>query len=361
MRICGSLSKAGYDVLLLGHKLSESPPLREMPFRQKRLSCIFNKGKLFYLEYNIRVFFFLLFCKTDHICAIDLDTLLPCFLASKIRTKTCIYDAHEYFTEVPEVITRPAVKKIWEALARFVIPKLKYCYTVGPELSKIFKEKYGVPFEVIRNVPIPTKTNYKYTKKEDEKILLYQGALNDGRGIAEILEVMPEIKGAVLWLAGEGDLSLFLRNKCKELHIENKVVFHGRVVPEELKRLTAQAHIGLNLLENKGLNYYYSLANKFFDYIQADVPSINMAFPEYKNLNEQYEVSLLIPNLEKAVLKKAIEELLYNEKLYNQLKSNCQPASKILNWNEEEKKLLEFYQRLPNLSNRNPNRTPAVK
>jgi hypothetical protein len=64
-RICTSLANAGYDVTLIGRKLADSINLDKKIFRQKRLTCIFNKGKAFYIEYNIRLFFYLLFIKSD--------------------------------------------------------------------------------------------------------------------------------------------------------------------------------------------------------------------------------------------------------------------------------------------------------
>src|SRR5678815_5747716 len=77
IRICTTLAQAGYDVMLVGRKMKGSIPLQERPFRQKRLVNLFQKGKLFYIEYNIHLFCLLLFKRADLICAIDLDTILP--------------------------------------------------------------------------------------------------------------------------------------------------------------------------------------------------------------------------------------------------------------------------------------------
>jgi len=94
-RICGSLSAAGYDVTLIGRKRKSSLPLQEKKFRQHRIPCWFDKGKRFYLEYNIRLFFYLLRKRMDAVCAIDLDTILPCLYISKLKKIPRVYDAHE--------------------------------------------------------------------------------------------------------------------------------------------------------------------------------------------------------------------------------------------------------------------------
>lgn len=341
IRICTSLANASYEVLLVGRLREHSKPLKQQPFQQKRLKCFFDKGKFFYIEYNIRLFFFLLFQRFDIVNSIDLDTILPGFYISKIKSKLCIYDAHEYFTEVPEVVPRPTIQKIWKWVEKTTIPKLKYCYTVGDGLADLFQKEYKTTFKVIRNVP--WQLDFKTTTKQSKKILLYQGALNEGRGLEALIETMQYIENAYLYLAGEGDLSKELRALAKEKKVIERVVFLGFIQPHELKSLTNRAYIGLNLLENKGLSYYYSLANKAFDYIQARKPSINMAFPEYTKLNEQFGAFHLIENLKTETLIEAIQQLLNDEDYYRSLVNKCDIASATLIWEEEEKKLLSIY------------------
>jgi len=240
-RICSSLSNAGFEVTLLGRKLKDSKPLSEFNFKQKRIRCFFTKGKFFYLEYNIRLFFFFLFLrKYDAICAVDLDTLLAATLAAKIRRKKLIYDAHEYFTEVPELIGRPRIQRIWSKIAKFCIPKADLAYTVCSSLAEEFDKNYNKKFEVIRNLPKSSKEDLglQIEKSADEPmILLYQGMLNDGRGLEEMLDAMQEFdaKKVQFWIVGEGDLSDVLRKKALELKLGERVKFLGFIKPLELK------------------------------------------------------------------------------------------------------------------------------
>lgn len=345
IRICSSLAGAGYEVLLVGRKKKNSIPLKDQPFKQKRLFCYAQKGKLFYVEYNIRLFFFLLFSRAKILCAIDLDTILPCFGVAKIKDIPLVYDAHEYFTEVPEVVDRFWVKKIWSWVAELTIPNLRYAYTVGEGLAKIFSKKYKIPFEVIRNVPF-AQTERKEKLVSHKKVILYQGVLNEGRGLEQAIEVMQYLEGAELWLAGEGDLSEELRALTDEFNLNHKVHFLGYIRPEELRKITPQAYIGLNLLENKGLSYYFSLANKAFDYIQAEVPSIQMSFPEYVALNEAHDIFVLVDDLTIASLRQAMQQLLSNANLHARLKENCYTAAQELTWEKEAQKLIAFYKRI---------------
>lgn len=350
IRICNTLVDNGFEVLLVGRTKLNSIPLGPQKFQQVRFNLWFQHGKLFYLAYNIRLFFFLLFHRFDILGSIDLDTLLPCYLGARIKGKRIVFDAHEYFTEVPEVVNRPLTKSIWTFLGNWLVPKVDAAYTVSASLQDLFTKKYGIKFELIRN--ISTRKNKILVEKisisvPTKPILLYQGVLNEGRGLEALIHAMQFIDAAELWLAGEGDLSTSLRQLAIDLKVEKRVVFLGYLLPKQLKEITAQATIGLNLLENKGLSYYYSLANKTFDYIHAGLPAIHVAFPEYCIINESLPISILVSDLKITTLVGAIQQLLNNKNLYQQLKNNCEQAKNVYNWETEALQLISIYQSIP--------------
>lgn len=346
-RICSSLSKAGYHITLVGRLRSNSISLKISEYKCERLKLLFEKGKLFYLEYNLRLFLYLLINKCDAICAVDLDTLGVCFMASKVKRVPCVYDAHEYFTEVPEVQNRKTVKAIWSLLAILIVPRIKYAYTVGPALAEILSKRYRTKFQVIQNVPYASMLPPS-NKNEDRKefIIIYQGMLNEGRGLEYAIQAVIRLNGVQLRLYGEGDKSHELRELAGKLNAGSKVIFYGRYLPIELKNETVKADIGLNLLERDGLNYYYSLANKAFDYIQAGVPSIQMNFPEYRALNEKYNVFELIDDLTVENIIETITRMRRNGEKLALLRRNCNLASKELCWENEEPKLLDIWEKI---------------
>jgi len=338
-----SLTRGGYIVDLVGRTLPHSTELENTSYSQTRLQCVFNKGKLFYLEYNLRLFFYLLRTRCDIICAVDLDTLVAGYFGAKIKGAKLVYDAHEYFTEVPEVIERPIVKKVWEWVEKTFAPKADLIYTVSPTLAHLFTQKFNRSVGVILNAP--AAVDHTTLTLPKAPYLLYQGALNEGRGIEAMLTAMKHID-LPLWIAGEGDLSSSLRQKVIELELEKKVIFLGYVSPQKLKNITAQAYIGINLLENKGLSYYYSLSNKFFDYIQARIPQVCIAFPEYVKMNEKQPVAVLVNDCEPHAISEAVKRLLVDMDLYSEIEKNCDFWADILTWQNEEQKLLTWYEKL---------------
>ena len=343
-RICSTLADAGYDVLLVGRKLKTSLPLSKANYRQQRLKCWFNKGKLFYGEFNIRLFFFLLFKKMDCICAIDLDTILPCYYISKLKGVKRVYDAHEYFSQLDEVISRPNIYRFWKKIEKNMIPQFKNGYTVCDSLAEEFKKNYNANYNVVRNVPLLTDSN---EQARTEDIILYQGAVNKGRGLDKLALAMKKVN-AKLWICGNGNFMDEMRSLVRANDLSENVIFFGMLPPGELKKRTAQAYIAVNPFERAGLNQYLSLSNKFFDYIHAGIPQVTMNYPEYKKINDQFKIAELIDGLDPETIANAINKILNDKDLYLQRKQNCLAAKQEMNWQNEKDKLLDFYKALFN-------------
>ncbi|MEO8822992.1 MAG: glycosyltransferase [Ginsengibacter sp.] len=339
IRICNTLSKAGHEVKLVGVRFKESSPLEEKEYLQKRLRIFFKKGFGFYLEYNVKLFVFLLFQKTDTLCCIDLDTMLPVYFASILKNKTRIYDAHEYFSQQKEIITRPKIYKFWHFIEKHFVPKFKNGYTVSEGIAQALKNNYKVDYSVIRNLPLlktlPVNTS-------ESKIILYRGNVNEGRAFEFLIPAMKSVN-AQLIICGDGNFFEQTKSLVEKNQLQNKIEFRGRLLPEELSEITAKAFIGINLVEPLGNNQFLSLANKFFDYIQNGLPQLTMNFPEYKKVNDEYEVALLLNDLSVESIAGSLNLLLENDSLYSQLKENCRKAREVYNWQNEERKLIEFY------------------
>ncbi|MDB5282877.1 MAG: hypothetical protein JWO06_1952, partial [Bacteroidota bacterium] len=222
--------------------------------------------------------------------------------------------------------------------------KFDLVYTVSLGLAKLFHEKYSKQVEVIMNVPV-LQGKKPETPNNGEKYVLYQGALNEGRGLENLILAMKDVS-CKLKLAGEGDLSKNLRELVNKESLQNRVEFLGYVEPGILRQVTSQATIGINLLENSGLSYYYSLSNKFFDYIHAGVPQVCINFPEYKIINDKYQVALLTKDCSVNEIKSTLMRLLSDAELYQQFQKKCEVCSRDLNWQGEEKKLVGLYEQL---------------
>ncbi|MDD4199200.1 MAG: glycosyltransferase, partial [Paludibacter sp.] len=204
-KVANSLSRNGYEVHLTGRRLKNSFPLTSS-IAHKRLRLLFNKGFLFYVELNIRLFLLLLFSSADIFYANDTDTLPACFLAAKIKNIKLIFDAHELFPEVPELQNRPLVKKVWKIIEDIFFPHLTTAFTVCQSIADYYNQKYHINMKVIKNVPYLHDPNEKKIIIPGKKIILYQGAVNIGRGLEWVIDAMPYIDNAILYIVGSGDI-----------------------------------------------------------------------------------------------------------------------------------------------------------
>jgi glycosyltransferase involved in cell wall biosynthesis len=310
---------------------------QDFPFEIRPVNGVFKSGILFYLCYNIALFFKILLARTDYLYAVDSDTL-PAFIGlSALKRKPLVFDSHEYFAEVPELSNSPFKKKIWHRITQWGVNYSKARMTVGHELAKVLAERYGKPFATVRNVPA-----YKPSPEVialHPPVLLYQGALNKGRELELLINAIKELPEMRCILAGEGDLSHDLRTLAVSYP---NIEFAGLLSPETLRELTPKCFAGYNLLAPESLSYYYSLSNKYFDYMHAGVPSISSALPEYQNLNSLYSCGICIRN-EQQELVALLKNWLNDQAHYRKLKENAIIASTELNWENEQKSLLNLF------------------
>ncbi len=348
-KTANSLNTGGYQVLVVGRRLSGTTGF-EAAYRIHRIPVLFEKGFPAYAEWNIRLFFFLLFSKMSALLANDLDTLPANFLISKIRRKPLVYDTHEIFPEVPELIDRPLVKSFWQRLETYLLPSLKYVYTVSEAVADYYSGKYGIPVAVVRNVP-PLKREYQAFELpshfKEKKILLYQGAVNTGRGLECAVEAMKHLPEWVLVIAGEGPVLHRLKEKTAQEIPDGRVFFAGKLPPEQLASLTRQAHIGLSIERDMGLNYRFALPNKIFDYIHAGVPVLVSGLPEMSHLVSRYRIGSILTAHDPETLADAVRKL-HNRSIDPAV---FDKAKKELNWEKESRVIIDIFQRIFNTGN----------
>jgi len=341
IKTCDCFNELGYEILLIGRKLKNSPELK-FSFKTIRFKLLFNSGFLFYAEYNLRLFFKLLFSKKNLLYANDLDTLLPNYLISRLTHSKLIYDSHEYFTEVPELITRPRIRAFWLKIESHIFPKLKNAITVNYKIAEIYKCKYKVPITVIRNIPKPytvKKTDSFSVLDKEHKFIIYQGSLNLGRGLELMIDSMLYLKDYKLLIVGDGDISGKLKNQAERLHLQDQVVFLGRILPNKLKIITRQAELGLSLEEDLGLNYRYCLPNKVFDYIYAGIPILVSDLPILKELLAENKIGTCLMNRNPEILAAQIEKMILNKQEFS---NGIEKAKAKYNWSNEQKTLVNF-------------------
>lgn len=348
-KVCSTLYQNGFDVLLVGRLLTTSKELTARSYATKRMKLFFTKGVLFYAEYQLRLLILLLVSKFDSLHANDLDTLLPNYLASRLKRKELVYDSHEYFTEVPELQGNPVKKKIWELAEGFVFPHLKYVFTVNQSIADVYKQKYQKEIKILRNVPAHAMLNFSSQFQlpdflNNKPYAILQGAgINVDRGAEELVEAMQYVNDLQLLIIGAGDVIEFLKKSVVQLELERRVFFIEKLPYEELLNYTHHAAFGLTLDKDTNLNYRYSLPNKIFDYAAAGIPILASSLIETKRIFDRYPIGLLVDNHQPKHIAEKMQQMMNDKNLIEVWRKNAKKVSEENYWENEVSVMLQIY------------------
>jgi glycosyltransferase involved in cell wall biosynthesis len=346
-----TVRQQGAEVVLVGRSMKGSLAMHSRGYRFKRFKLWVEKGPLFYAFYNIRLFVYLLFSRCDLLIANDLDTLPANFLISRIRRIPLVYDTHEYFTEVPELVNRPRIRKLWKAIERRIFPRLKTVITVNDSIAGLYQEEYGVAVAVVRNIPLSDPFSAPMDQlpernafglPDDTFIFILQGSgINMHRGAEEAVEAMLQIDHALLLIVGGGDVIPKLKATVDVLCLQEKVRFISKMPLQQLRKITRLADAGLTLDRDTNLNYRFSLPNKLFDYIHAEIPVLATDLPEVSAIVRGYEIGDIVPELTASSLAAAMKEMMDDKSRLARWKQNLTFAAGELTWEKESRRLLD--------------------
>jgi glycosyltransferase involved in cell wall biosynthesis len=348
-KVCNTLVAMGFSVTLVGRRKTDSSSLPARSYETHRMRLLWEKGPLFYAEFNVRLFFYLLSKNSDLLVSNDLDTLLPNFLVSRFRRIPLVYDSHEYYTETPELAKRPLVKRIWKTIECAIFPKLTDVITVNDSIAGMYEKEYKVRVKVVRNIPRLVKIHVTETRSSlalplDKHIILMQGAgINIQRGAEEAVEAMQYLPDCLLLIIGGGDVLEFLKEKTRTLNLSEKVIFIPKQPYNKLREYTANADIGITIDKDTNLNYRFSLPNKLFDYIHSGLPVLASRLPEISLIVEKYGVGCFIENHDPLHIAEKIKSMLADTGKMAEYKANAILAAQELNWQNEEKVLINIY------------------
>lgn len=326
-----------FNVELLGRKIHPSDTVTLPHCQVHLLRLPFQSGMLFYLFYTIYAFIHLWKRGPDVIYCVDCDSLLAGCTYRILFRKKLIYDAHELFDRVPELQNSPIKRWIWRRIERWGTRFSKLNITVAQEIAQILSHRNESKFHIIRN--LSRKGRFTPTKHHnfERKILLYQGMLNEGRGLEFLIDTMKQLPEWKLWIVGSGDLEKSLKDRAAASCASSNIRFWGFIDPEQLPQITSQATWGLNLLDGSSQSYYLSLANRTFDYMASGIPAIHTDFPEYRHIDEKYHCFKLLKSFDSNALIQILNNT--NEQEYLALVSKNHQAIQFLNWEEESGKL----------------------
>lgn len=302
----------------------------------------FSKA-LFYLEFYIRAILFGLSIRIDVINCHSLMVLPMSVILKSFKSAKLIYDPHELETE--RVGLKGYAQRLSKWVEKIFISSADSIIVVGDSIREWYSDAYGVEnIHVMRNIPYNVgveRTDLLRTRfnlSDSDQIFLYQGLVSEGRGIELYLKSFSKARpDQHLVIMGYGDLEYLVKEYAGKF---SNIHFHEAVRPERLLEYTCSADVGLSLIENVCLSYYYCLPNKFFEYIIAEIPMIVSDFPEMSRLVRQYDLGWAIAVREESLVS-ALETL--SAGVLSEKKKNVRRAKPFFSWETEELVLSEVF------------------
>jgi glycosyltransferase involved in cell wall biosynthesis len=230
----------------------------------------------------------------------DLTTSYAGYRLKRTMNSFLIYDVHDLFIEtinqffprsttgLKKIIFRllilemRIINRFWEKkFFNYVDLTLTTNQNYSNYLIDQYKAKrilitpnYPELLECNKSFEIYNKLGIDATKK----IILYHGALTEGRYLREIVNCAVYLKSNIeLVIVGEGPL----KNELVSLNRSNDSVHFVSFLPyEDLINFISGASLGLMLIEHINLSKKFALANKVTEYMAAGVPVFASNSPE---------------------------------------------------------------------------------
>lgn len=258
-----------------------------------------------------------------------------------------IYDAHELETETSGL--KGFRKVLFKFYEKIFIKSFRLIIVVSPSIEKWYRNKYGISNIItVMNCPYYQKVEKQDLFREefgisaDSKIFLYQGALFFGRGIDVLLEAFSEInnpKFTIIFM-GYGEMEDEVR---KYASLYSNIFFKNAVHPSIVLIYTSSADVGISLIQNVCLSYYYCLPNKLFEYLMAELPCIVSNMDEMTKYVNENGVGIVSKYATKESLIKSIFEM---EKFNMQFfKKNVEIIKHKYSWSSQESIMISAYKR----------------
>lgn len=285
--------------------------------------------------------------RPDVVHAHDVNTLPTAWLVSVLTRSPLIYDAHEISTDREGYAS---FRKLVGWIEKRLMPKVAASITTTDTRAKFFARAYGVSRPLVlqnrpryESVDPSQRIRNELKLQEAWPIVLYQGGIQQGRGLERLVEAAAQVSNAYFVFIGGGLFESVLKELTHSLGLENRVYLIPAVSLADLPSYTASADIGVQPIENTCLNHFSTDSNKLFEYIMAGLPVVASSLPEIRKLVSEHELGLLVEPGNISELASAICRLVDNNDLRHKFKKKAAIASQYLNWDKQERALLSLY------------------
>ena len=279
------------------------------------------------------------------VIASDLYSLVGLRLSSK---SFVVYDLRDFFDELPSLKNKPFKKIIWKTVEKKCLPFVKTIITTSNKDKEVIKKKFKafthLQYYTIYNYPLlcnQKKNNYlrsKFNINPNNKILIYQGVIEKGRGVGLLIKIISMVRGCACVIVGSGPDLLFFKQVVSSLSLKHKVFFHKKVPYVDLLKITLSADVGISFIRPTCKNNIYALPNKIFEYSICGLPVLSSNMPSITTTIKKYNLGKCCNIYNQNHIIDTVKEITQKSFL-NEKKS----LIKNIAWKSQEEKFLNIF------------------
>ena len=178
----------------------------------------------------------------------------------------------------------------------------------------------------------------------DTPLVLHQEAPAPGRGCEVIIEAGALLDGAHIVFLGDTEpgYERDLRALIAARALQSRISLLPSVPLVDLLAHTAEADVGVTLLQDTCENHRLALPNKLFEYIAAGVPVVASALPEMEGLIRHYGIGWCVAPGDADNLAVVLAQALASRG-DRALRQRLDHAAAELRWPVERRRLLALY------------------
>lgn len=262
------------------------------------------------------------------------------------KKKKIVFDSHEFYgmqielKEYLPLILRKPISIAYKAFEKKICKKIDgVLYPCTVEGKNYFEDR-ALRSCKIENYSSPIQMPLRMSTPE--RAVIYAGSLTHERGITSLAEAIRLVDDCKLILCGSFDSESY---KERIVSMSDQIEYRGVVSREELFDLYSRCAMGASLvLPVAQYDKIDNMSTKIYECMQCGLPLICSNLPFTVKANERYKFCICVDPHRPDKIAEAIRKLLDNPEEACRLGENGKRAVSLeYNWENEEKKLLEFY------------------
>lgn len=285
----------------------------------------------------------------DLVLAHDANTLVAGALVKRATGAKLVYDSHELYLHRNIGDKRRWVDwVVWWPVERLTVRKADAVFTVAEGIARHLENAYGIgEVHLLRNVQpyeeaLPNEKLFHamYGLDASTRVVIYPGAITINRGLEQMIDSAPMLKGAVYVVMGYANSDGYLEELKARARangsLDTTVLFKDAVPMDQVTRWVASADLGVVPTQGVCLSYRFEASNKMFHCLMVGVPLAMSDHPEKGILARRLKVGALFDETDPASIAGCVNGMLADEAGMREMRANCLQAARELNWEHEE-------------------------